>query len=47
MFGPDICGHTTRRVHVILANKGDAKPANLLIKDDIRGRRTNSRTCTL
>ena len=36
MFGPDICGHATRRVHVILANKGDAKPANLLIKDDIR-----------
>ena len=35
MFGPDICGHATKRVHVILANKHGRLPANLLIKDDI------------
>ena len=35
MFGPDICGHATKRVHVILANKHDRLPANLMIKDDI------------
>ena len=35
MFGPDICGHATKRVHVILANKHNRLPANLLIKDDI------------
>ena len=28
MFGPDICGHATKRVHVILANKHDRLPAN-------------------
>ena len=35
MFGPDICGHATKRVHVILANKHSRLPANLMIKDDI------------
>jgi calreticulin len=35
MFGPDICGHATKRVHVILANKHNRLPANLMIKDAI------------
>lgn len=32
MFGPDICGFGTRKVHVILTHKGK----NYLIKKDIK-----------
>lgn len=32
MFGPDICGYSTRKVHVILTHKGK----NHLIKKEIK-----------
>ena len=44
MFGPDICGPGTKKVHVIFNYKGK----NLLIKKDIRCKvSTNSRAVTL
>jgi calreticulin len=37
MFGPDICGYATKKIHVILSHPDkDGKPKNHLIKKDLR-----------